>query len=142
MAASVPANPEPVPIRRPVASAVPWRLDHARRSDRRVFAASSLTILGRVGSKLAVALFLIVAARLLTKAEYGVYSYVLVLAGTFAIMADPQVTVLAGRDVSSGTPRRGDGLLGGVSDRARHRGAGGRARCSRSGSWSPVPASA
>jgi O-antigen/teichoic acid export membrane protein len=82
---------------------VPWRLDHARRSDRRVFAASSLTILGRVGSKLAVALFLIVAARLLTKAEYGIYSYVLVLAGTFAIMADPQVTVLAGRDVSSGT---------------------------------------
>jgi O-antigen/teichoic acid export membrane protein len=81
---------------------VPWRLDHARRSDRRVFAASSLTILGRIGSKLAVALFLVVAARLLTKAEYGVYSYVLVLAGTFAIMADPQVTVLAGRDVSSG----------------------------------------
>ena len=102
MGPSVPSTPEPVPDPAPGRLAVPWRLDHARRSDRRVLAASSLTILGRVGSKLAVALFLVVAARLLTKAEYGVYSYVLVLAGTFAIMADPQVTVLAGRDVSSG----------------------------------------
>lgn len=94
---------EPVPD--PVAGSpatVPWRLDHAGRSDRRVLAGSSLTILGRAGSKLAVALFLVIAARLLTKAEYGVYSYVLVLAGTFAVLADPQVTVLAGRDVSSG----------------------------------------
>ncbi len=97
----MPPLPEPIPD--PArAAAVPWRLDHAGRSDRRVLAGSSLTIAGRAGSKLAIALFLVVAARLLTKAEYGVYSYVLVLAGTFAIMADPQVTVLAGRDVSSG----------------------------------------
>lgn len=47
-------------------------------------------------------MFLVLAARLLTKEEYGLYSYVLVLAGTFAILADPQVTVIAGRDVSSG----------------------------------------
>ena len=53
-------------------------------------------------SKLAIVAFLVLAARLLTKEEYGVYSYVLVLAGTFAILADPQVTVIAGRDVSSG----------------------------------------
>lgn len=81
--------------------AVPWRLDHGR-TDVRILAGSSLTLLGRAGSKFAVAVFLVVAARLLSKAEYGVYSYVLVLAGTFALMADPQVTVLAGRDVSAG----------------------------------------
>ncbi len=67
-----------------------------------MLARSSLTIVGRAASKLAIALFLIVAARLMSKAEYGVYSYVLVLAGTFAILADPQVTVIAGRDVSAG----------------------------------------
>lgn len=67
-----------------------------------MLAGSSLTLLGRTASKLAIAAFLVVAARLLTKAEYGVYSYVLVLAATFALLADPQVTVLAGRDVSAG----------------------------------------
>jgi O-antigen/teichoic acid export membrane protein len=103
MSPNVPATPEPAPDAGRAAATVPWRLDHARRSDLRVLARSSLTILGRVISKLGVAVFLVVAARLLTKAEYGVYSYVLVLAGTFAIMADPQVTVLAGRDVSSGS---------------------------------------
>jgi O-antigen/teichoic acid export membrane protein len=103
MSASVPPTPEPAPDPGRAAATVPWRLDHARRSDRRVLARSSLTIAGRVVSKLGVAVFLVLAARLLTKAEYGVYSYVLVLAGAFAIVADPQVTVLAGRDVSSGS---------------------------------------
>ncbi len=96
------SEPVPDPTFGGAVAPVPWRLDHSGRSDRRVLAGSSLTILGRAGSKLAVAIFLVIAARLLTKAEYGVYSYVLVLAGTFAVMADPQVTVLAGRDVSSG----------------------------------------
>ena len=57
---------------------------------------------GRLTSKLAIVVFLILAARLLSKEEYGIYSYVLVLAGTFAILADPQVSAVAGRDVSSG----------------------------------------
>gem|GEM_PF-6966286 len=67
-----------------------------------MLARSSLTVVGRLVSKLAIVVFLVLAARLLTKAEYGLYSYVLVLAGTFAILADPQVTVIAGRDVASG----------------------------------------
>jgi O-antigen/teichoic acid export membrane protein len=92
-------RPEPLLA---VPSAVPARLDHGARSDGRVLARSSLTVAGRLVSKLAIVLFLIVAARLLSKDEYGIYSYVLVLAGTFAILADPQVTVIAGRDVSSG----------------------------------------
>lgn len=72
------------------------------RSDRRVLALSSLVVAGRLVSKFAIVVFLIVAARLLTTAEYGVYSYVLVLAYTFAILADAQVSVIAGRDVASG----------------------------------------
>lgn len=53
-------------------------------------------------SKLAIVLFLVLAARLLSKHEFGIYSYVLVLANTFGILADPQVSMVAGRDVASG----------------------------------------
>ena len=81
---------------------VPWRLDNTSRSDRRVLARSSLTLLGRGVSKFSILIFLIVAARLLTKQQYGVYSYVLVLASTFGILADPQVSIIAGRDVAAG----------------------------------------
>jgi O-antigen/teichoic acid export membrane protein len=81
---------------------VPWRLTEATSSDRRVLARSSMLVAGRVVSKLAILVFLVVAARLLTKAEYGVYSYVLVLAYTFALLADAQVSVIAGRDVAAG----------------------------------------
>jgi len=89
------------PLQQPPPSP-PARLDHRTRSDGRVLARSSLTVAGRLVSKLSIVAFLVLAARLLSKEEYGLYSYVLVLAGTFAILADPQVTVIAGRDVSSG----------------------------------------
>jgi len=65
-------------------------------------------VAGRVVSKLAVLIFLVIAARLLSKAEYGLYSYVLILAQTFGILADPQVSIIAVRDVSSG--RRSAGV--------------------------------
>jgi len=81
---------------------VPWRLSEGTGSDRRVLARSSLLVAGRLVSKFAIVVFLIVAARLLTTEEYGVYSYVLVLAYTFAILADAQVSVIAGRDVAAG----------------------------------------
>ncbi len=81
---------------------MPWRLSEVIRSDRRVLGRSSLLVVGRLVSKFAIVVFLIVAARLLTKAEYGLYSYVLVLAYTFAILADAQVSVIAGRDVAAG----------------------------------------
>lgn len=61
-----------------------------------------MLVAGRIVSKLAILIFLVVAARLLTKEEYGVYSYVLVLAYTFALLADAQVSVIAGRDVAAG----------------------------------------
>lgn len=81
---------------------VPWRLDNANRSDRRVLARSSLTLIGRGISKFAILVFLVLAARLLSKHEYGIYSYVLVLANTFGTLADPQVSIIAGRDVAAG----------------------------------------
>jgi PST family polysaccharide transporter len=68
-----------------------------------VLARSSLTLLGRGVSKFAIVLFLVLAARLLSKQEYGIYSYVLVLAQTFGTLADPQVSIIAGRDVAAGT---------------------------------------
>lgn len=81
---------------------VPWRLDNTNRSDRRVLARSSLTLIGRGVSKFAILLFLVLAARLLSKEQYGIYSYVLVLANTFGTLADPQVSIIAGRDVAAG----------------------------------------
>ncbi|MGI8803853.1 MAG: lipopolysaccharide biosynthesis protein [Solirubrobacteraceae bacterium] len=84
------------------AAPIPWRLHRAARSDRRVLVRSSLTVASRMISKLAVVLFLILAARLLSKHDFGIYSYVLVLASTFATLADPQVAMVAGRDVASG----------------------------------------
>lgn len=80
---------------------MPWRLGRVTQSDRDVLAGSSLLVIGRLTSKFAVVIFLIVAARLLTKAQYGVYSYVLVLASTFAVLADPQVSIIAGREVAA-----------------------------------------
>jgi O-antigen/teichoic acid export membrane protein len=86
----------------PDSGAIPWRLDNRNRSDGRVLARSSLTLIGRGISKFSILLFLILAARLLTKQQYGIYSYVLVLANTFGTLADPQVSIIAGRDVAAG----------------------------------------
>ncbi|MGI8624269.1 MAG: oligosaccharide flippase family protein [Solirubrobacteraceae bacterium] len=82
--------------------AVPWRLDRIASSDRGLLGRSSLTLASRVFAKLAIAIFLVVAARLLSKEEFATYSYVLVLANTFGILADPQVALVAARDVATG----------------------------------------
>ncbi len=95
--AAVPEMPDPSPL-----GPVPSGLRDLTTSDRRVLARSSTLVAGRIVSKLAVVIFLVVAARLLTKAQYGLYSYILILAQTFAILADPQVSIVAGRDVSAG----------------------------------------
>jgi len=81
---------------------VPWRLARIANSDRRVLSRSLITLIGRAISKSAIVIFLILATRLLSKAQYGVYSYVLVLANTFGVLADPQISLVAGRDVSAG----------------------------------------
>ncbi|MCA1689241.1 MAG: oligosaccharide flippase family protein, partial [Actinobacteria bacterium] len=69
---------------------------------RRLLLRSLITVVGRGLSKFAILIFLILATRLLTRTEYGVYSYVLVLANTFGILADPQISLVAGREVSAG----------------------------------------
>ncbi|HEU0316626.1 MAG TPA: oligosaccharide flippase family protein, partial [Solirubrobacteraceae bacterium] len=86
-------------------ASVPWRLRHATGTDRRLLLRSLITVVGRGLSKFAIVIFLILATRFLSKAEYGVYSYVLVLANTFGILADPQISLVAGREVAAG--RRG-----------------------------------
>ena len=81
---------------------IPWRLLRATGTDRRLLLRSLTTVLGRGISKFAIVIFLILATRLLSKSQYGVYSYVLVLASTFGVLADPQLSLVAGRDVSAG----------------------------------------
>jgi O-antigen/teichoic acid export membrane protein len=63
----------------------------------------ALTVVGRGISKFAIVIFLIIAARLLSKEEFAVYSYVLALTQVFAILGDPQVSLVAARDVSAGS---------------------------------------
>lgn len=87
---------------------IPHRLREVMRSDLRVVARSLITLVSRVVSKFAIVVFLVVAARLLTTEQFGVYSYVLVLAQTFGILSDPQVALVAGRDVSTGRRTVGD----------------------------------
>jgi O-antigen/teichoic acid export membrane protein len=96
------------PTKAAAAAPVPWRLARIANSDRRVLSRSLITLIGRGISKSAIVIFLILATRLLSKAQYGVYSYVLVLANTFGVLADPQISLVAGRDVSAGrkTPAR------------------------------------
>ena len=93
---------------------MPRRLQHVTRSDRRVVARSALTVIGRGVSKFAIVIFLVLAARLLSKHEFGIYSYVLVLANTFGILADPQVSLVVARDVSAGRHSPAEGFWAAV----------------------------
>ncbi|MEA2355227.1 MAG: Polysaccharide biosynthesis protein [Solirubrobacteraceae bacterium] len=93
--------PETAPAT-PLGPGIPWRLIRATGTDRRLLLRSLITIVGRGLSKFAILIFLILATRLLSRTEYGVYSYVLVLANTFGILADPQISLVAGREVAAG----------------------------------------
>ncbi len=55
---------------------------------------------GQVGSRLIRAIIIIYAARILGAAEYGVFSYVLGLAGFFTVFADVGVTSILTREVA------------------------------------------
>ena len=80
----------------------PWRVAEATRTDRRLLGTAALTLGSRTGAKLAQLAFLLIAARILTVEQFASYSYILVLATTFTILADTGVPLIAGRDISSG----------------------------------------
>jgi O-antigen/teichoic acid export membrane protein len=86
----------------------PWRLRRAVATNRRLVALSSLTFGSRVVARLAQLVFLVAAARLLTVEEFGTYSYLLVLAVTFSMLADTGVALAAGREISAGRSSASD----------------------------------
>src|SRR3990167_1257464 len=62
--------------------------------------------IGQIGSRLIRAIIIIYAARVLGAAEYGIFSYVLGLAGFFTIFADLGVSPLMIREIASYPEKR------------------------------------
>jgi O-antigen/teichoic acid export membrane protein len=78
---------------------------HLRRissTDRRIVLVSAATVASRVFGKLAQLVFLVMAARLLSVEQFAGYSYLLVLAVTFSMLADTGVALAASREISAG----------------------------------------
>jgi O-antigen/teichoic acid export membrane protein len=92
----------------------PWRLRRAVATNRRLVGLSALTFGSRVVARLAQLLFLVVAARLLTVEEFGAYSYLLVLAVTFSMLADTGVGLAASRELSAGRSTAADAFWSGL----------------------------
>ena len=84
------------------------------RTDRRILLVSAATVASRVGSKLAQLGFLVVAARLLSVEEFAGYSYLLVLAVTFSMLADTGVALAASREISAGRRSAADAFWSGL----------------------------
>lgn len=80
----------------------PERLQRSASTNRRLLSWGSLTVASRVLSKLTQLLFLVAAARILSVEEFASYSYLLVLAITFAMLGDTGVAMVGSRDVSAG----------------------------------------
>jgi O-antigen/teichoic acid export membrane protein len=78
------------------------KLRRISASDRRIVLVSIATVVSRLFAKLAQLAFLIIAARLLSVAEFAGYSYLLVLAVTFSLLADTGVALAASREISAG----------------------------------------
>ncbi len=72
------------------------------RTDRRILAVSSATVASRFLGKLAQLAFIVIAARLLSVEEFAGYSYLIVLALTFSMLADTGVALAASREISAG----------------------------------------
>ncbi|MEK7555453.1 MAG: flippase [Patescibacteria group bacterium] len=64
--------------------------------------------ISQVGSRLIRAVIIIYAARVLGAAEYGIFSYVLGLAGFFTIFADMGVNAILTKDAAGHPERRGE----------------------------------
>jgi len=77
------------------------KLRRISSSDRRILLVSAGTVASRLLAKLAQLAFLVVAARLLSVDDFARYSYLLVLAVTFSMLADTGVALAATREISS-----------------------------------------
>jgi O-antigen/teichoic acid export membrane protein len=83
-------------------------------TDRRIVLVSAGTVASRALIKFAQLGFLVIAARLLTVQEFAGYSYLLVLAVTFSMLADTGVALAASREISAGRRSPADAFWSGA----------------------------
>jgi O-antigen/teichoic acid export membrane protein len=83
-------------------------------TNRRILLVSAGTVASRALIKLAQLGFLVIAARLLSVEEFAGYSYLLVLAVTFSMLADTGVALAASREISAGRRSAADAFWSGA----------------------------
>lgn len=86
----------------------PRRLAAIAASDRTLLSRSSLTLASRVAAKATQLLWLVLAARLLSVAEFAQYGYVVSVALTFCVLGDVGVGTVVAREIGSGRMRPSD----------------------------------
>jgi O-antigen/teichoic acid export membrane protein len=90
------------------------RLHQISSTNRRILVVSAGTVASRALIKLAQLGFLVIAARLLSVEEFAGYSYLLVLAVTFSMLADTGVALAASREISAGRRSAADAFWSGA----------------------------
>lgn len=90
------------------------KLQQISGTDRRILLVSAGTVASRALIKLAQLGFLVIAARLLSVQEFAGYSYLLVLAVTFSMLADTGVALAASREISAGRRSPADAFWSGA----------------------------
>jgi O-antigen/teichoic acid export membrane protein len=90
------------------------KLRRISSSDRRILLVSAATVASRLLAKLAQLGFLVIAARMLSVADFAGYSYLLVLAVTFSMLSDTGVALAASREISAGRRRPGEAFWSGA----------------------------
>ncbi len=90
------------------------KLQEISGTDRRILLVSAGTVASRALIKLAQLGFLVIAARLLSVQEFAGYSYLLVLAVTFSMLADTGVALAASREISAGRRSPADAFWAGA----------------------------
>jgi O-antigen/teichoic acid export membrane protein len=90
------------------------KLRRISSSDRRILAVSAATVASRLLAKLAQLGLLVIAARMLSVAEFAGYSYLLVLAVTFSMLSDTGVALAASREISAGRRAPGEAFWSGA----------------------------
>ena len=104
----------PEAIDAPSRSESPSQLRRSTATDRRLLSTSSLTFASRVVARMAQLVFLVAVAHWLTLSEFATYSYLLVLAVTFSMLADTGVALAASREVSAGRRAPGEAFRSGL----------------------------
>jgi O-antigen/teichoic acid export membrane protein len=90
------------------------KLHQISRTNKRILLVSAGTVASRALVKFAQLGFLVVAARLLSVHEFASYSYLLLLAITFSMLAETGVGLAASREISAGRRQAADAFWSGA----------------------------